>query len=87
MNKISYKGKALLASALLLGATSLNAGCFATQRPDFTYAKEPHYGREYQTGFRALGEIAADLSKKSSATKQRSLRGLENLGILMDLMK
>jgi len=48
--------------------------------------QDPHYGQEWQTGMRALGEVIRPYSKVDPVTTERNIRALEGYGTLLDLM-
>lgn len=48
--------------------------------------QDPHYGREWETGMRALGEVVRPHSKADPYTTEQSIRALQGYGTLIDLM-
>lgn len=48
--------------------------------------QDPHSGREWQDGMRALGEVIRPHSKVDPYTTEKNIRALEGYGTLMDLM-
>jgi len=48
--------------------------------------QDPHYGREWQTGIRALGEAIRPYSKINPGETEQRIRAAEGMGTLLDLM-
>jgi len=48
--------------------------------------QDPHYGRQWETGMRALGDVIRPHSKADPITTEQNIRALQGYGTLIDLM-
>ena len=92
----------VVASSLTAGMLLLPSGCATDQRYSSSNTRQkyssdtkvirhqvdPHHGREYQAGMKALGTALSVISDKQTPEKEReAVDGLEAMGILMDLLE
>lgn len=78
--------KLMLLVLLLAGVFA--GGCVPEDPNFYTHRVDPHAGREYQHGMRAVGQIGHALGNQRNPYKARkAMNGLEALGILMDLSR
>jgi hypothetical protein len=69
-----------------VAARQAQAAQQAAAQQTIVVKNDPHYGQEWQTGMRALGEVIRPYSKVDPLTTEKNIRALEGYGTLLDLM-